>query len=52
MIGTMRTTPICMMLAVGDNISIAGDIYRIKKITLLYTEMVAINGEVRGVETS
>lgn len=29
---------------VGDNILINGEIYRVKKITLLYTELVQVNG--------
>jgi hypothetical protein len=31
--------------AVGDNILMNGEIHRIKKITLLYTEMITLNGE-------
>ena len=30
---------------VGDNILMNGEIHRIKKITLLYTEMITLNGE-------
>jgi hypothetical protein len=31
---------------VGDNVYIKDELYRVKKISLLYTEMIAMNGEV------
>lgn len=34
------------LFAVGDNIYLNSNIYRIKKISLLFTEMIAVDGEV------
>jgi hypothetical protein len=39
------TRPTCTH-TVGDNVYIKDELYRVKKISLLYTEMIAMNGEV------